>query len=73
VQFERPFGPTSPAGPTNQYRLYFLDSVDGLISSVFEFEAPDDEAAVRLADDYREGRDAELWSGVRKLEAWRQH
>lgn len=56
----------------NQYRLYFLDSVDGLISSVFEFEAADDEAALRLADDYCQGRDAELWSGVRKLETW-QH
>lgn len=72
MQFQHPSGPTSPAGPMNQYRLYFLDSVDGLISSVFEFEAADDEAALRLADDYCQGRDAELWSGVRKLETW-QH
>lgn len=53
-----------------QYRLYYLDSVDRLISGSFEFEAADDEAAVQLAEHVREGRAAELWCGERKLKVW---
>lgn len=53
-----------------QYRLYYLDSVDRLISGSFEFEAADDEAAAQLAEHVREGRAAELWCGERKLKVW---
>jgi hypothetical protein len=54
-----------------QYRLYYLDSVDRLISRSFEFEAEDDETAIRLAETYRDGKHAELWTGTRKLKVWK--
>ena len=52
------------------YRLYFLDSVDRLISGSVEFEAASDGAAIAIAESMRETRPAELWSGPRKLNAW---
>jgi hypothetical protein len=53
-----------------QYRLYYLDSVDRLISKSFEFEAADDAAAMRLAEGFREKRPAELWREGEKLKSW---
>jgi hypothetical protein len=35
-----------------------------------EFEAEDDERAIRIAEGWREGRCAELWAGTRKLKSW---
>jgi len=58
-------------GPTlTQYRLYFLQSVDHLISHSHEFEAEDDDRAMHTAEAWREGRRAELWAGARKVKAW---
>lgn len=56
--------------PLVQYRLYFLHGVDHRISYSHEFEAADDERAIRIAESWREGRRAELWSGARKLKVW---
>jgi hypothetical protein len=70
VEFERPFRPRRTTAPMGQYRLYYLDSVDRLISKSFEFEAADDAAAMRLADGFREGRPVELWRGTTKLKSW---
>ena len=56
--------------PLTQYRLYFLHSVEHLISYSHEFEANDDEQAIRIAEGWREGRRAELWTGARKLRSW---
>lgn len=53
-----------------QYRLYFLHSVDNLISYSHEFEAKDDQRAIRIAEGWREGRRAELWTGARKVKSW---
>ena len=61
---------TSGDAPLTQYRLYFLQSVERLISYSHEFEAEDDEQAIRIAEGWREGRRAELWSGTRKLKSW---
>lgn len=56
--------------PLRQYRLYFLHSVERLISFSHEYEAVDDERALRIAEGWREGRAAELWEGARKLKSW---
>jgi hypothetical protein len=53
-----------------QYRLYFLHSVERLISYCHEFEAEDEGHAVHIAEGWREGRRAELWEGSHKLKAW---
>lgn len=61
----------SPGGqPLVQYRLYFLHRSDGRITFSHEFEASDDERAIRIAEGWREGRGAELWTGARKLRSW---
>lgn len=60
----------SGARSLRQYRLYFLESVDKLISYSHEFEAEDDDHAVRISEAWREGRRAELWCGARKVRAW---
>lgn len=56
--------------PLRQYRLYFLHSADRRISYSHEFEAPDEQRAMRIAEGWREGRAAELWEGARKLKSW---
>jgi hypothetical protein len=61
---------SSADAPLTQYRLYFLHSVERLISFSHEFEAESDERAIRIAEGWREGRRAELWSGARKLKSW---
>lgn len=69
-------GPTHKAakraanGPRIEYRLYFLHSVDRLISHSHEFAEESDERAIRTAEAWREGRRAELWSGARKVKSW---
>ena len=60
------------ARPLVQYRLYFLESVDGLISYSHEFEADCDELAVPIAEGWRQNRRAELWTGARKVKTWDQ-
>ena len=35
-----------------------------------EFEAENDERAIRIAQGWREGRHAELWAGSRKIKLW---
>lgn len=49
-----------------EYKLYCLDG-GGRITRRHEFEAPDDEAAARMARDHASGIDCELWSGARKV------
>ena len=52
-----------------QYRLYFLDGL-GRIEKRHEFEAPDDEAAIRISEGWREGRRMELWQRDRRVKRW---
>jgi hypothetical protein len=67
---ELPKGRRSGSASVRQYRLYFLESVDTLISYSHEFEAEDDEHAIATAEAWREGRAAELWCGALKLKSW---
>ena len=48
------------------YRLYFLDD-DRRIKSAVEFRCDDDAEATIKAKTYRDGRDLELWAGVRMV------
>jgi hypothetical protein len=50
--------------------LSFLEGVESLISYSHEFEAEDDDRAVRISEAWREGRRAELWCGADKVKAW---
>lgn len=69
-QPERAAGEPFKGPPLVQYRLYFLQSVERLISYSHEFEAEDDEQAMAIAEGWRDGRRAELWSGARKIKSW---
>jgi hypothetical protein len=40
------------------------------ISFSHEFEAESEERALHIAEGWREGRRAELWTGSRKLKSW---
>ena len=52
------------------YRLYFIDRFSGHIDHFREFEAADDEAALAVAESWREDRPMELWNRERKLKRW---
>ena len=52
------------------YRLYFMDRFSGHIDHFREFEAADDDAAVAVAERWREDRPMELWNLERKLRQW---
>jgi hypothetical protein len=52
------------------YRLYFLDRFSGHIEHFREFEAEDDDAALAIAEDWRELQPMELWNRHRKLKRW---
>ena len=52
------------------YRLYFLDGFSGHIDHFREFEAEDDDAAMEIAERWREDRAMELWNRDRKLRRW---
>ena len=74
LEQERPHRPSvkraSGDPPLTQYRLYFMHSDEPRISYSHEFEAENDERAIRIAESWREGRRAELWAGPRKLRSW---
>lgn len=74
LEQKRPQTPTKRSAggqPLVQYRLYFLHSgADRRITYSHEFEAAGDERAIRIAEGWREGRGAELWTGARKLKSW---
>ena len=51
------------------YRLYFMGS-GTKIDRFHQFEAPDDEAAIRRAEMLHGARAMELWDGPRFVERW---
>lgn len=57
-------------GPPKQYRIYFFDGAGQIAVAPYEFEAPDDETAMRIAEAWREGRTIELWNRERKVRCW---
>ena len=52
------------------YRLSFMDRFSGHIDHFREFEAADDDAAVSVAEGWREDCPMELWNRERKLKHW---
>lgn len=52
------------------YRLYYMDRFSGHIDHFREFEADTDEAAVEIAETWRDGRPMELWNRNRRLKQW---
>ena len=61
--------PRLPSDGGQSYRLYFLDGA-GHISKSHEFLAADDDAAVKIAESWREGRPMELWQHTRVVKRW---
>ena len=61
-----PSVPPRPASGKVHYRLYFLGGT-GHITKAHEFFASDDEAAIKTAKAWREGRGVELWCKDRKV------
>lgn len=51
------------------YRLYFFNG-PGRFVMAHEFEAPQDEIAILIAEGWREGRGMELWQQNRKVRRW---
>jgi hypothetical protein len=74
LEVERPRKPprqrSREASQLTEYRLYFLEAAGKHIAFSHEFEAEDDERAIRISEGWREGRGAELWAGARKLRVW---
>jgi len=61
---------TSAGGsPLNDYRLFFFDGARH-IEKAHEFQAEDDEAAIGIAESWREGRRMELWHRDRRVKIW---
>lgn len=54
------------SGPLGRYRFYFFDGAGRIACTPYEFEAVSNDAAMRVAEGWREGRSMELWSGHRK-------
>ena len=52
------------------FRLYYFDRFSGHIDHFREFEAEDDSAALRVADQWSDGRPMELWNRERRLKRW---
>lgn len=52
-----------------QYRLFFFNG-GRHIQLAYEFEAENDEAAIRVAEGWREGRKMELWQRDRTVKRW---
>jgi len=52
------------------YRLYFMDRFSGHIDHFREFEADGDDAALAIAERWREAMPMELWNHQRKLKRW---
>ncbi len=51
------------------YRLFFFDGA-AHIEKAHEFDASDDQAAIRIAESWREGRRMELWQRDRRVKVW---
>jgi hypothetical protein len=52
------------------YRLYHLHGPRNEVESFYEFEAPDEESAIAIAEQRRGVNAMELWQGHQKLRRW---
>jgi len=62
--------PPSLSSGRTEFRLYFINA-GGHFSGSFEFRADTDDAAIKIAEAWRDGRGAELWSRNRKIKTWK--
>ena len=62
------FSEKGPGG-MQEYRLFFFDGVRH-IEKAHEFEAENDEAAIKISEGWREGRSMELWHRDRRVKLW---
>lgn len=62
--------PRRGCGTLGYYRLYFIDRSSGHIDHFREYEAEDDQAALAVAERWREDGPMELWNRDRKLKVW---
>jgi hypothetical protein len=62
--------PPAPKPGELPYRLFFLDGDGRRITHSHEFHATDDEAALGIAEAWREGRKVELWQRARVVKIW---
>ena len=51
------------------YRLFFFDGA-AHIEKAHEYDTSDDQAAIRIAEGWREGRRMELWQRDRRVKVW---
>jgi len=51
------------------YRVFFFDGA-GHIERAHEYRADDDQAAIAIAEAWREGRPMELWQRGRRVKRW---
>ena len=54
-----------------EYRLFFFDGARH-IEKAHEFEAENDEAALKISEGWREGHHMELWHRDRRVKLWDQ-
>ena len=52
------------------YRVYFINRIDNRIEQAREFIANDDNAAIQIAGQWRNGQPMELWQEARKVMRW---
>ena len=63
--------PPDPKPGEKPYRMFVLDGDGRRIVSSHEFHATDDEAAMKVAEAWREGRKIELWQRARLVKIWK--
>ena len=55
-------------GSIRQYKLYVLNGAGHFAGPPHPFDAATDEAAMKVAEAWRGGRNVELWCGTRRIE-----
>ena len=72
MQIDSPIRPpSSPRHGELPYRLFVIHPVGPRITGSHQFHAPNDEAAIEIAEAWREGRMMELWQRARVVREWR--
>ena len=52
-----------------QYRIFLING-GGHIEGAHEFEAQDDKTAIKISEEWRKGRQMELWHLDRRVKHW---
>jgi hypothetical protein len=70
VQFNPMRPPRLQRHGMKDYRIFFRNRAERRIIRAFEFQAKDDDAAVRIAEGWREGRGIERWNETHLVRTW---